>query len=131
MSNHTHKLLIILLSLALAVSPLRVAWGLSMTTTADVDSHCAQMQQDKNAADSVMAMDDRNTGSGNPCNEDCNGTCCDGACTSCTPAAPAVSNSALVTPGGYRILLNNNMLSDVFPERTVIPPLRPPAPLHS
>ena len=130
MSKRTHKLLMILLSLALAVSPLRATWALPMTTAVDVDSHCEQMQQDNNAADSSMAMDDGNTGSGHPCNDDCNGNCCEGACTSCAHATPALSFTALVTPGNYRIFLNN-LSSDAFPERMAIPPLRPPAPLHS
>jgi hypothetical protein len=129
MSKRTHKLLMILLSLALAVSPLRATWALPMTTAVDVDSHCEQMQQDNNAADSIMAMDDGNTGSGHPCNDNCNGNCCDGACTSCTPAAPAVSNTAPAIPGAYKAFLNN-ISSNAFPERTVIPPLRPPARLH-
>jgi len=130
MSKRTHKLLMILLSLALAVSPLRVTWALPMTTTVDVDAHCAQMQQDNHAADSVMATDDSNTGAGHPCDDNCNGSCCDGACTSCAHATPALSFTAFVTPGDYRTFLNN-LSSDAFPKRMVIPPLRPPAPLHS
>jgi len=130
MSIRTHKLLMILLSLALAVSPLRATWALPMTTAVDVDSHCAQMQQDNHTADSIMAMDDSNTGAGHPCNSDCNGSCCDEACTSCAHATPALSFTAFVTTRAYRTFLNN-LSSDVFPERTVIPPLRPPARLHS
>ena len=129
MSKRTHKLLMVLLSLALTVSPLRGAWALPMTATADSESHCAQMQQDMNHADPVMGMNDRDTDTGHPCNDDCNGSCCDDACTTCTPATPALSYTALVTPGTYKVLLNN-ITSDAFPERTVIPPLRPPAPLH-
>jgi hypothetical protein len=126
MSKPARKLLLILLSLALAVSPLRGAWALSMIATADSTSHCAQMQQDMNHAAPVMGMNDRNTDSGHPCNDDCNGNCCDGACTTFTPA---LSYTAFVTPGTYTLFLNN-LSSDAFPERTVIPPLRPPALLH-
>ncbi len=129
MSKRTHKLMMILLSLALAVSPLRATWALSMTATVDTDAHCAQMQEDKNAADSVMAKDDRNTGYGHPCNNDLDGASFDGACTSCAHATPALSYSAFVTPDNY-VLYLNNISSDAFPKRTVIPPLRPPAPLH-
>jgi hypothetical protein len=129
MSKSARKLLLILLSLALAVSPLRGAWALPMTATADSESHCAQMQQDMNHADPVMGMNDGNTASGHPCNDDCNGNCCDSACTTCTHATPALSYTAFTTPGAYRVFLNN-ISSDAFPERTVIPPLRPPATLH-
>ena len=130
MSKRPHKLLMILLSLALAVSPLRITWALSMTATVDVDEHCAQMQQDNNGADSEMAMDDSNTGYGHPCNSDCDGNCCDDACMTCAHATPALSYTSFVTPDNYLIYLNN-LSSDTFPERSVIPPLRPPAPLHS
>jgi len=129
MSKPARKLLLILLSLALAVAPLRGAWALPMTATADSAPHCAQMPHDMNHAGPVMGMHDRNTGSGHPCNNGCNGRCCDGACTACTPATPALAYAAVVIPGAYRFFLNN-LSPDTFPERTVIPPLRPPAPLH-
>jgi len=117
-----------MIALALAVSPMRGALALPMIADADDAPHCAEMQHDLQAADTLADMQIQATESGHKCEQGCNGSCCNGACNACVHGASAISDSIFVTPDFHDTPLTALFLVS-FPERTVIPPLRPPASL--
>lgn len=125
MHSRTHKWFLVMIALALAIAPLRGAWAMSMPTNVDSTSHCVQM--DMQAADTLASM--QQDGATDPkCEQDCTKTCCDGACNTCTQGAPGISDSVNITTVSHDTQ-RNFMLLAYFPERTVTPPLRPPASL--
>ena len=132
MRRRTHKLLLILLTMALAVAPLREAWAapdISSSTTTDGNVHCEQMQHGKRADAAMHGLhtghDTAQEDSG-PCSQDCSGSCCDGACSACVHATPAIPGTITVLSGATAGTPNTTF-SQVFPERPAIPLLHPPA----
>lgn len=129
MHRRTHKLLLILLTLALAVAPLRGAWAVpdtSPATATDSSTHCEQMQHGKASDTGMHAGHDTAIESSGPCSQDCSGSCCDGACSACVHATPAIPGTITVLSGTTASTLNTTF-SQVFPERPAIPLLHPPA----
>ena len=128
MHTQTHKWFLVMIALALAVAPLRGAWATSMPGNADTTPHCAQM--DMQIADTLAGMQQQDSAAetGQPCEQDCNGACCDGACNACAHGASTLSDTGIITPELHDTPLNEMFLVS-FPERTVIPLLRPPASL--
>jgi hypothetical protein len=128
MHVRTHKWLLVMIALALAVAPLRGAWSISMPANTESTSHCAQMDMQTAAASSETQQQNSATESGQPCEHGCDGACCDGACNACAHGASFLSNTVNVTPELHGTPLDAMSLL-AFPKRTVIPPLRPPASL--
>ena len=119
MGKQTHKLLLLLLTLALAIAPLRGAWAIADIPVAEIESHCAQLD---------MQHQDTDTGSAHDCKQGCDGACCDDSCNSCVHVSTGISNSLTLTAAKtappHDITLPVN-----FSVRTIIPLLRPPASL--
>ena len=122
MRSRTHKFLLIIVALVLAVSPLRGALALQVMTVADEPTHCQQIHDGMQYV-AVENQDHR-------CEQDCGGDCCDGACNACTHGSIAVSGPITVTPDNHESHLNS-LVSYGVPGRTVHPPFRPPISLHS
>jgi hypothetical protein len=94
------KLLLLFLTLALAIAPLRGAWAIADIPVAMSESHCAQ----------------------------CDGGCCDDSCNNCVHVTSGISKTLTLTPAvtGPPHTLT---IPVSFSVRTVIPLLRPPASL--
>jgi hypothetical protein len=129
MRHRTHRLLLILLTLALAVAPLRGAWAaadISPVTASDGSAHCAQMQHGTpEQADTQTARDTIIKDSG-PCTHDCDGSCCDGACNACVHVTPAIPDNTILLSGSTAGTPGTTP-PQLFPERPAIPLLHPPA----
>ena len=125
MQTNANKLLLILMILALAAMPLRGAWAFAPADSGEPASkpHCAQM--DMPAAEQPVQVTDEG---GHHCKSGCDGDCCDGSCNTCANSTLSLLNSVTVpaTTNGMRLALP---VAAVFPHRTIIPPLRPPASL--
>jgi hypothetical protein len=68
---------------------------------------------------------------GHDCEQGCGGACCDGACNACAHAVPpALSGSPAFQPVFPGSVLNSNS-AEVFTDRSLPPPLHPPAALRS
>jgi hypothetical protein len=119
MHTRTHNWLLIIIALALAVAPLRGAWSMPVPAETEKPSHCAQMD---------MQQPDTANVSGHIGDQDCDGSCCDGACNACAHAASAISDAIIITPE-FHDTSRDERFRVSFPERTVVPPLRPPASL--
>lgn len=124
MSQRMHKLILILVALALAVAPLRGTLALPAPATADEESHCASMQHTAAMPD-VHHTDDA-AKDGQPCKAGCTGDCCDNACNSCVHPATALLDGDLTTASPRHLPLKITLLIH-YSDRTVIPLLRPPA----
>ncbi len=127
MRRRLHTLLLILVTLSVALAPLRGAWALpdDAGTTA-TESHCADMQQMNHDADPSGKTDSQP----HKCKSGCNGSCCDQGCTACLHATAAIPVSVIIlrdSPAPTHSL----PLAGSFPERHLKPPLRPPLALHS
>jgi hypothetical protein len=119
-----HKLILILVALALAAAPLRGTLALPAPATDDEESHCASMQH--TAAMPGMHHPDDTAKDGQPCKAGCTGDCCDNACNSCVHPATALLDGDLTTASPDLPPLKIT-LSIHYSDRTVIPLLRPPA----
>jgi hypothetical protein len=128
MPTKTNKLLLALMILALVITPLRGAWAFATPSAADIAPHCAQMDPPVNAMQAGMHHPDTTTGNDHQCDHGCNGDCCDGSCNACAHSVVSLLNTIVVS----RHLHDSPLTMPfpvTFPQRTVIPPLRPPASL--
>ena len=126
MAGIFHRLLLLLLSLALAMTPLRGALGHISLTTASSEHHCTQMSHGMHSPGKPVnhpAMPDSGD-SGHDCSRGCNGTCCTGACT-CVHAAMAIPVS-LWTVLLLTTAARHTRLFPGFTQRSLPPPFRPP-----
>jgi hypothetical protein len=119
-----HKLILILVALALAAAPLRGTLAWPAPASGDEESHCASMQH--TAAMPGMHHLDDTAKDGQPCKAGCTGDCCDNACNSCVHPATALLDGDLTSASPNHPPLKNT-LSIHYSDRTVIPLLRPPA----
>ena len=119
MGKQTHKLLLLLLTLALAIAPLRGAWAIADIPVSETESHCAQLD---------MQLQHTDTGSTHDCKQGCDGACCDDNCNNCVHASSGISNSLTLT-AAITGPPHDTTLPESFSIRTVIPLLRPPASL--
>ena len=136
MDTRHSKLLLVIIAFALAVAPLRGTLALTAATAAgtDVESHCAQMQADNvHPPDHQQARYNQGTedSAGHDCEQGCGGACCDGTCNACTHGVPTAMTGALPFQPGFADAVLNSRHSHVFPERSLPPPLHPPAALLS
>jgi hypothetical protein len=121
MDSRMQKLLLVILALALAASPLRGAWAMPDIPATDSETHCAQMQH--------SMQDDVTMGASDPdCKQGCDGSCCDDSCSACVPGTSAISGT-LTLAAEVTAAQHNKIIPAAFSGRTVIPPLRPPASL--
>ena len=81
--DRLQKLLLVLITLALAIAPLRGAWALPDIPAVDNESHCAQMQHAIPDIVSMVSMSHDNDAGAPDCKQDCNGSCCDDTCSTC------------------------------------------------
>ena len=124
MPQRPNRLMLLIVVLALAMAPLRGTLALPVPASADDTPHCADMQQD-HAMPGMHHMDDT-ADTGQPCQSGCEGDCCDNACYSCVHPATALLDDSLPAALAHRPPLKITRSSRFF-DRTVIPPLRPPA----
>ena len=123
MNKRMHRFLLVFVTLALVMSPLRGVLALPVITAAEDADHCAQMQD---GTHSMAAMHDSKADNpGTACDQGCGGDCCDGACNSCLHGSIALADNAVVTPEMHDKLLIIRVSSG-FSARTIHPPLRPP-----
>ena len=130
MRRRLHILLLILVTLSVAIAPLRGAWALPDAGTANTGSHCAGMQHDMQQMNHDADPSGKTGSQPHKCKSDCNGSCCDQGCTTCLHATAAIPASVIMlrdSPAHTHSL----PLADNFPERHLKPPLRPPLALHS
>jgi hypothetical protein len=118
MSSRIRKLVLIVVTLALVIAPLRGALALPVMVLAGEPGHCQQMQD--------VAVDNQD----HKCDQGCDGDCCDGACNACTHGSIALSGSTTVTLDNHESHLNSRVSYGVS-GRTVHPPFRPPIALQS
>ena len=119
MDKQPHTLLLLLLTLALAIAPLRGAWAVAEMPVVEVESHCAQLD---------MQLQDSGSGSAHDCKQGCDGACCDTGCDSCVHVTSAISNTLTLAPAVTGPPLTLNIPTN-FTVRTIIPLLRPPSSL--
>jgi hypothetical protein len=131
MNKWIRKFLLVLVAFALAISPLRGALALPITTAADGADHCAQMQDGMDSMAHMAGMQE--SAADNPdhgCGQGCAGDCCDGACGACAHGSIALSSIIAVI-----LVAHDNLkiikVSRDFPGPTVHPPFRPPISLLS
>ena len=130
MDRRLQKLLLVIITLALAIAPLRGAWAIPDIPATDNESHCAQMQHAIQDTGSMADMQQPESGT-NPaldCEQGCDGSCCDDTCNTCVPGTSAISGTLTLIPevAGQP---HNEVIPVAFSGHTVIPLLRPPASL--
>lgn len=130
MDKQIQKLLLILITLALAALPLRAAWSIADFPATDTESHCKQMQH---ASQDTLSMADMqhpegSSGSDRDCEQGCNGNCCDDSCNTCVHGTSAISGTLTLSPG-IAGQAQNEVIPAAFSGQIVIPLLRPPASL--
>jgi len=123
--DRLQKLLLVLITLALASAPLRGAWALPDIPAADSESHCDQMQHAMQDIGSMASMQHNNDAGAPDCKQDCNGSCCDDTCSTCVHGSNAILSSQTVTPG-ITDIPKSTLFPVTFTGRTVSPLLRPP-----
>jgi hypothetical protein len=125
-----HKLLLILVTLSVALAPLRGAWALPEAATPDTASHCAGMQHDMQQMDHDAGHGDSTGNNTHKCKSGCNGSCCDKSCSVCMHATAAIPAGVILLRAapdhehGLPVAYN-------FPDRHPDPPLHPPITIHS
>ena len=130
MDKRIQKLLLVLITLAMAALPLRGAWSIADFPVTDTESHCAQMQHTNEDTGSMAGMQhpESDTGAARGCEQGCDGTCCDDACNTCVPGTSAISGTLTLSPE-VTGQPHNEVIPAAFSGQIVIPPLRPPASL--
>jgi len=130
MKKRVHRLLVTILTLAMAVSPLSGVFAGQVMAASSEDAGCADMQHDMHSPEQMADMQDTAPSDSHDCGQDCKGSCCDGACSACTHAAPALASAMTA------LRCISNTLPTVTPlygftERLTAPPFRPPVSLQS
>jgi hypothetical protein len=119
MDRRMQKLLLLFLTLALAIAPLRGASAIADIPVTMSESHCAQ---------SDIQHQDTGASSAHNSKQGCDGGCCDDSCNNCVHVTSGISKTLTLTPAvtgpPHAITIPVS-----FSVRTVIPLLRPPASL--
>lgn len=126
MHSWLHKLLLILVTLAVAFAPLRGTLALPVAAAPAAEDHCAGMQHDPSQLQQLAQQDGQADGGHHDCQSGCNGSCCDQDCSTClhhaTVGLPASVFALRDAPArSYAV-----PVADSFPERPPTPLLRPP-----
>jgi hypothetical protein len=121
------RVLLCLVVIALAVSPLRGTFGLPGVGAVDDADQCARMAQDMRAMD--HGDPGRHTASphhpDHHCKQGCGGDRCNGSCGTCIHAFPALPGATAAAPDAHSGFLVF-ALRHRYAERTISPPFRPP-----
>lgn len=117
---------LLLLALALAVAPLRGAWTMPVSAGDESTPHCAQMDMPGTGMPTGMQQHDDAGETTHACEQGCGGDCCDGACNVCSHGTTTLADTVISTQQKHPVPTDRMFLVS-FPERTLIPPLRPPA----
>lgn len=125
MHTRLDKLLLLMVTLALAVAPLRGTLAFPAgAVDEEMSSHCASMQHGD--AMTPTHHPDVSADSGKSCPDGCNGDCCGMACSSCAPPV-----SALLDGNAPAAAIQHPPMPAATPSRftdhTIHPLLRPPA----
>ena len=122
--------LLITLTFALAVAPLRGALAIATPATADTEPDCAEMTHAMPSADSttIHHHDSAQTGKTDDCCQDCDGTCGDSNCIDCVNATTAILDNLPVLPDSHGTPQTMPLLLS-FPPGNFSPPFRPPVTL--
>ena len=130
MNKRIQKLLLVLITLALAALPLRGAWSIADFPATETESHCAQMQHAMQDTTAIADMQQHESGdsAARDCEQGCDGSCCDNACSTCVPGTSAISSTLTLSPE-VTGQPHNEVIPAAFSGQIVIPPLRPPASL--
>jgi hypothetical protein len=125
MHRRLHTLLLILVTLCVALTPLRSAWALPETAAPDTASHCADMQHDMQQMDHDAGHGGKSGGNTHDCKFGCNGSCCDKSCSACLHAPVAIP-ACLIVLRDKPDHEHRSAIIDAFPDLHPKPPLRPP-----
>lgn len=135
MDTRCSKLILLVVAFTLAVAPLRGAFALVDDAAGSVtaETHCDQMQGDMHPPEHLQTQLDQGNAdpSGHDCEQGCGGSCCDGACTVCVHGVPTAMTGTLLFLSVFSGAVQNTVSSHAFPERSLPPPLHPPATLRS
>jgi len=128
MSRQRRNLFLVLVTLALVISPLRGTLAMPVMSADDNNAHCEQMQ-DHGSPQSQMAVPATDS-TGHDCAQGCAGDCCDGACNTCVHNAVAIPG---FTNYSAAVHVDSPKLNTTrgFTGQFVHPPFRPPISLHS
>ena len=131
MNKRIYKILLVIITSALALAPLRGVLALPVIAAADDTSHCVQIQNGMHSPDQLAEIQDSAADdSGHGCDQGCGGDCCDEACNNCAHGSIALSSVIAVASDIHDNPLNLTVSYDVS-GRTVHPPFRPPISLSS
>ena len=124
--NRNHRILVlVLITMALVISPLRGVFAMPVMPAEDNDSHCEQMQDHGSSQSQAAELGPATDDASHDCAQGCAGDCCDGACNTCVHSAVALPGftiyNAVVNPGSP-----NKNISQGFTGQFVHPPFRPP-----
>jgi hypothetical protein len=120
------QLLLLLITLALMVAPMRSSFSLPMAATADSTEHCAHLQDGMQGMHPAAGLHDRAVDAADHgCDRGCAGDCCHGTCGTCMHATVALPAMTVAIGARYSSFLSVPV-SHHFAGRTVHPPFRPP-----
>ena len=129
--NRNHRILVlVLIAMALVISPLRGVFAMPVMPAEDNNSHCAQMQDHGSSQSQVADLEPATEDAGHDCAQGCAGDCCDGACNTCVHSAVAITGFTTCNAAVQVDPLKLDITRD-FTGQFVHPPFRPPISLHS
>ena len=130
MHHRLHKLLLVLITLSVALAPLRGGWALPEAGTASTESHCAGMQHDMQQMQYHAEHDGKSDSEPHKCKSGCNDSCCKQGCSICLHHTTAAIPASLVMLRNITVHEHDQTGADGFSERHLKPPLRPPLALR-
>ena len=130
MRRKHQKLVLVLITLALVISPLRGVFAMPVMPAEDNDSHCAQMQDHGSPQSQVTDLEPTTQDAGHDCAQGCAGDCCDGACNTCVHSTVALPGFTTVS-AVVNLDSPSKSITHGFTGQFVHPPFRPPISLHS
>lgn len=130
MHRRPHRLLLLLLTLSVALAPLRVSWALPLEDAADAASHCTGMQHNMQHRQHHADPGDGTDSKPHRCKTGCNGACCNQGCASCLQHATSAIPASNIVLHEAPVDVPDPAVADRFPDRHPKPPLRPPRTLR-
>jgi hypothetical protein len=121
------RVLLCLIAIALAVSPLRGVFALPVAGAADDVAHCATMAQGMHAMDHMNAVmpDSFPHDPDHHCKQGCVGDCCNGSCGTCAHACLALPGTPAAGSDTHFSFLTIEVVYR-YAGRSIPPPYRPP-----
>ena len=129
-NTRLRTLLLIALTFALAIAPLRGALAIAALATTDTDSNCAEMMHIKSLSDSNTIQHQHATQSNktDDCCQDCGGDCGDSSCVNCVNITTAILYTVSLFPDSHSTTQTVPVTAS-FPHGNFSPPFRPPVSL--